>query len=137
MESVFRRAYGREKLSVITRDALLYGQLQEGLKYDLLKSPAVSGACTYKELCISAKTEEQRQSELLKRQQYHQQSSTKPLKNSDDKDYHQSGKSASLNSKQQSQGTKPNLWNEEVGKSRYCWNCNRAGHFAKHCKLPK
>ena len=92
LESVFRRAYGREKLSVEMRDALLYGQLQEGLKYDLLKSPAVSGARTYKELCISAKTEERRQSELLKRQQYHQQSSTKPLKNSDDKDDHQSGR---------------------------------------------
>ena len=26
---------------------------------------------------------------------------------------------------------------EEVGKSRYCWNCNRAGHLAKDCKLPK
>ena len=80
LESVFRRAYGKEKLSVETRDALLYGQLQEGLKYDLLKSPAVSGARTYQELSISARSEERRQSELLKRQQYHQQSSTKPLR---------------------------------------------------------
>ena len=80
LESVFRRAYGKEKLSVETRDTLLYGQLQEGLNYDLLKSPAVSGARTYQELCTSARSEERRQSELLRRQQYHQQSSTKPLK---------------------------------------------------------
>eukprot|EP00731_Ephydatia_muelleri_P011030 Em0005g1616a len=55
-ESVWKR-----KLSVETRDALLYGKLQEGLKYDLLKSPAVSGARTYQELSISARSEERRQ----------------------------------------------------------------------------
>ena len=129
LESVFRRAYGREKLSAETRDALLYGQLQEGLRYDLLKSPAVSGARTYQELCISARSEERRQSELLKRQQYHQQqSSIKPLKKPGDRDELQTGKGASSNSKQQSQG---------MNKSRHCWNCDRAGHFAKDCKLPK
>ena len=58
LESVFRRAYGREKLSLETRDALSYGKLQEGLKYDPVKSPAVSGARTYQELCISARSEE-------------------------------------------------------------------------------
>ena len=118
------------------RDTLLYGQLQ-GLKYDLLKSPAVSGARTYHKLSISARSEERRQSELLKRQQYHQQSSTKLLRNSDDKDDHQSGKGASSNSKQQSQGMKPNSRSDVVGKSRYCWNCDRGGHFGKDCKLPQ
>ena len=58
LESVFRRASGREKFSVEKRDALSYGKLQEGLKYDPLKSPAVSEAHTYQELCISARSEE-------------------------------------------------------------------------------
>jgi len=44
LEQTFRRAYGKEKMSLETRDTLLYGQLQEGLKYTLVESPAVTGA---------------------------------------------------------------------------------------------
>ena len=43
-----------------TQNTLLYSQLQEGLKYELMKAPAVSGAKDYQELCISAKNEEHR-----------------------------------------------------------------------------
>ena len=49
---------------------LLYGQLQEGLSYSLMESPAVSGAQNYKELCLAAKREERRLAELKKKQQY-------------------------------------------------------------------
>ena len=38
-----------------TKEAILYGQLQEGLHLELIKSPNVSGALTYRELCVSAK----------------------------------------------------------------------------------
>ena len=51
---------------------MLYGQLNEGLKYSLTKSHAVSGASEYQQLCIAARNEERRQSELLRRQQYQQ-----------------------------------------------------------------
>ena len=44
LERTFRIAYRREAMSVETRDALLYSQLQEGLKDELMKAPAVSGA---------------------------------------------------------------------------------------------
>ena len=50
-----------------TRKTLLHGQLQEGLKYVLMKAPAVSGARDYMELCTAAKNEERRLSELNKR----------------------------------------------------------------------
>ena len=36
-----------------------------------MKSPAVSGAANYKELCIAAKNEERRMASLKKREQYH------------------------------------------------------------------
>jgi len=48
---------------------LLYGQLQEGLRYVLIKSPAVSGARSYKELCTAARNEERKLSNLSKWQQ--------------------------------------------------------------------
>ena len=70
LERTFRVAYGADKLSAETRAAFLYGQLQEGLKYNLMNSPNVSGALTYKELVMAAKNEERRQSELKKRRQY-------------------------------------------------------------------
>ena len=70
MEQTFRRAYGYDRVCEETRHALLYAQLQEGLKYAIVEAPAVSGSQTYRELCIAAKNEERRQSELMKRQQY-------------------------------------------------------------------
>ena len=48
---------------------LLYGQLQEGLLYSLMESPAVSEAQNYKELGLAAKREERRLAELKKKQQ--------------------------------------------------------------------
>ena len=67
LERTFRVAYGGDKLSSETRAAFLYGQMQEGLKHNLMHSPNVSGALTYKELVMAAKNEERRQSELMKR----------------------------------------------------------------------
>jgi len=46
-------------MSTETRDILLYGKLQDGLRIDLVsKAPAISGAQSYKELCVAAKNEE-------------------------------------------------------------------------------
>lgn len=47
------------RFSQETREALLYGQLQEGLRPDLMQNPPVSGALTYQELCMVARNEEQ------------------------------------------------------------------------------
>ena len=54
----------------MARYAILYGQLKEGLHLELIKSPSVSRALTYKELFVSAKNEEHRQHKLKKRQRY-------------------------------------------------------------------
>ena len=37
------------------RDALLYVQLQEGLRYELMKAPGVSGALDYQALCVAVR----------------------------------------------------------------------------------
>ena len=58
LEKTYRVAYGKYDLIPTTRDALLYGQLYEGLCYELVQSPAMSGAQNYKELCMAAKGEE-------------------------------------------------------------------------------
>ena len=70
LEQIFQTGFGREHLSHETRDMLLYGQLQEGLLYCLMESPAVSGTQNYKELCVAAKREERRLAELQRKQQY-------------------------------------------------------------------
>lgn len=67
IEKTFHRAYGRDTMLSKTRDTLLYAQLQEGLKFDLMKAPAVSGALTYQALCVAAESEERRQAELQRR----------------------------------------------------------------------
>ena len=58
LERTFQIAYGRDDISRETRDTFLHSQLQEGLSYELMKCPAVSGAQTYRELCLAAKNEE-------------------------------------------------------------------------------
>ena len=70
LEKTFCRTYGHDTMLSETRDALLYAQLQEGLRYDLMKPPAVSGALNYQALCVAAKSEERRLDELQKREHY-------------------------------------------------------------------
>ena len=74
LERTFHVAYGRDCMSLETRETFLHSHLQEGLCYNL-KSLAVSGAQMYKELCLAVKNEEKRQLELQWRQQYHKQPS--------------------------------------------------------------
>ena len=50
--------YERDRMSLETRETFLQSQLQEDLRYDLMKSPVVSGAQMYKELCLAAKNED-------------------------------------------------------------------------------
>ena len=135
LEKTFRRAYGHEQMSEETRNTLLYSQLNEGLKYSLIKAPAVSGASEYQQLCVAARNEERRQSELVKRQQYQQadhrlgrqdrleRSSRKPTGN-DNKDKTEDSPSS---------GRGPSNQRYQIK----CWNCKKAGHQAKDCRLPK
>lgn len=61
---IFKVAYGRDSMSSETRDTLLHGQLQDGLWHDIMQGPALSGAPTYKKLCLAVKNEEKRLTEL-------------------------------------------------------------------------
>jgi len=44
-------------MSEETRSTLLHSQLQEGLRYEIMKAPAVSGSHGYKELCLASRNE--------------------------------------------------------------------------------
>jgi len=61
---MFQRTYGRESLSADTHDTLLYGQLQERLRMETVHAPAVSGAQSYADLFVVAKSNQHRQTEL-------------------------------------------------------------------------
>lgn len=56
LERTFNVAYGREGMSMETRDTLLHGHLQDALKNELMQAPAVFGAQTYQELCLQHAT---------------------------------------------------------------------------------
>lgn len=58
LERTFRLAYGNDSMMAETRDALLLAQMQDGLQYKMMESPAVSGAVSYHSSCIAAKSEE-------------------------------------------------------------------------------
>ena len=88
-------------MSTETKETLLYGQLHEGLRYSLMKAPAVSGANTYQELCGAAKSEERCQRELIKRQLYQREDSAKGSANAK-KNSASSGVPTAVPNKQQS-----------------------------------
>ena len=86
VERCFQIAYGRDNFSAETREAILFGQLQDGLKFNIMKSPAVSGCQSYQDLKVAAKNEEKRLIELRRCQRYlssqnHQNSPRKPKEN--------------------------------------------------------
>jgi len=68
LERAFHIAFGNDKLGKETKETMLYGQLQESLHLGFLRSASVSRAMSYKELCMAARNEEQRLTELRKRQ---------------------------------------------------------------------
>ena len=70
LEHTFQVAYGKEPISTETRDMLTHSQLQEGLSYELMQSPVVSGAMMYPELCLVAKNEEKRLATLEQPHKY-------------------------------------------------------------------
>ena len=60
LERSFQVAYGCDCLRNEISYTLLHSQLQEGLHYELMKAPSVSGALTYQALVMAAKNEERR-----------------------------------------------------------------------------
>ena len=122
LERTFYVAYGREGMSTETRNTLLHGQLQDALKHELMQALAVSGAQSYQELCLAARNEEKRLTELKKRQQYmrgtpHQQ---QPKRMNDRPPAKPSGATPSGRD-----GTNTQTWK--------CYFCQEPGHLARNC----
>ena len=134
LEKTFRRAYGRDPMAEETRKALLYAQLQEGLRYGLMKAPAVSGAQEYKELCVAAKNEERRLNELMKRQHYSRDSKVETVTDSSYRKQERFGRTFNV-PQGRSGDNRENTSSRTIQKR--CYICNSANHLAHQCKAPK
>lgn len=130
LERTFQIAYGRDGMSAETRDTLLHSQLQEGLRHDLMRGPAVSGAQTYKELCLAAKNEEKRLAELRKRQQY-QKPAPLSAQHFNKKSADQKGGDRTA------QRRPPRQLAPTLPETRQCYICNKQGHLARDCKATR
>ena len=126
LERTFQLAYGADVMAEETRQRLLQGQLQEGLKDEILKSPTVLGSLDYNALCLAAKNEERRLTQLSRRQ--HQRTSGQP-------------KGASTPAAQQTpsparEKAKPKPSDSKPGVPLECFNCGRRGHLKRNCPHP-
>ena len=125
LEHTFQLAFGHDPMSTETRDVLLYGKLQDGLRIDLVsKAPAISSAQSYKELCIAAKNEERWLAELKGKKQY-----TKEF----------SYPHTNTNSQWQDSGTKRDGKKNKFPFQRQvrCYVCDSPDHLARDCKATK
>ena len=138
LERTFQLAYGRDHMSEETRSTLMYYQLQEGLSYSLMKSPAVSGARNYTELSLAAKNEEKRQAELIRCQQYHQANiprvGSKKLGT-----YTRAPQQIKLEPPSVQRSTVPSRGGQSssANETRRCYKCDGVGHLARDCKVKK
>ena len=124
LEKAYSIAYGTDKMCKETKDVMLYGQLQEGLRLSIVRSPSVSGALSYKELCMAAKHEEKRLAEVKKCQDNEKNSSNTKYRSN--RQVSESGTSGTGNGNNSQAGGKG---------TRRCYLCNKLGHVAKYCKL--
>ena len=132
LEKTFRVAYGSDPMSKETREALLFAQMQEGLKYDLILAPAVSGAQCYEQLCGAAKNEERRLAALKKRQEYGDTTSSHlPTR--------VPGKSTTTFSDSKAKrGSGTHVERGSGAKDdRKCFLCGKPGHLIKDCRQRK
>ena len=125
LERLFRVAYGRDQMLPETRDTLLHGQLQEGLRYALMRGPGVSGATKYQELCVAAKNEEKRLADLQKRQQYSRL--TRPNYKHPHYDH-----GRSTNNEPSAHSVPQNKSGTQ--EPRKCHFCKKPGHLMRDCK---
>ena len=129
LERCFKIAYGRDGLTEETQHALLYAQLHEGLRMELVKAPTVSGAQSYQSLCLAAKNEERRLAEIKKRQQYQRGTQS----NFGDKNVHR--KTVGFTE------VKPPVGSQYRGSNKYaektCFLCGQVGHLAYQCRKAK
>ena len=103
---------------------MLFGQLLDGLKLSIMKSPAVSGCQSYKDLCTAAKNEEKRLVELRRRQKYQKAHA-----------FHNNPRKSEDNTNRQLQdSTHRSGPGSRVLK---CYKCGSTDHLQKHCKLAK
>ena len=142
LEKTFRRAYGQDHMAKETRSALLYAQLQEGLKYALMKAPAVSGAQRYQKLCVAVKNEERHLNELNKRQQYLRDSTPESATNHQHRRrgrfghnrVHDGGNPVTVpqGKVEGSSGLAASI--HSVTNQKRCYICNSTNHLANQCR---
>ena len=131
LERRFRIAYGRDGIVSEARDALLYGQLHEGLRYEIIRAPGVSGVDSYSSLCIAAKNEERRLQELKKRQQYSKAESRPLPRAPPPSKFKQAVPSPG---RHRDSGGSTTSSAEGGGNRRIrCFVCDQVGHFASSC----
>ena len=130
IERLFQLAYGRDNLSSETRETMLHSQLHGGLRYDVVKGPAVSGAQSYQELCLAARQEEKRAAELKLRQQYTRSAPPAHVNKKKQTENKQAEKTVG--------NTEPPVKKtSQISSSRRCYICDSPDHLAKQCKSRK
>ena len=135
LEKAYQLAYGKDSLSSDVRDALLYGQLYDGLRYSLMRGPSVSGARNYQELCVAAKGEEHWLAALQQRQQLKAPSELSSRSKKSEVGWTQPNEPSQETTSSSTSKPAPPRASSET--QLICYNCGKPGHMAKTCRQKK
>ena len=130
LERLFTRAYGHYSISDESRSALLYRQLQEGLKHRSGRFKLSLVLWITQPCLLSQGQEEGRLSELKKICQY-QVESTSGLTQGPQTDQTTTSPRWTTDSLSKDRG------GEKKNQTLRCWNCNKVGHVSVDCKESK
>ena len=114
-------------MPIESKEALLYGQLQEGLLYKLIESPAVSGALDYKTLCVAARNEERGLVELSRRSQRHGYGADASYRHRNQSNHSGVSETPRRNTQQTSSPRGP----------LPCYNCGGKNYLARNCRVAR
>lgn len=134
LERAFCVVYGEDNLKLQTKHAIHTDSCRRDSNihvYSLMRSPSVSGALYYKELCMAAKNKQRRQIELKKHQQY-LVCKVLPTGTSNQKAPLQQGDSTASNARNK---TLHSATTASQGVS--CYNCYKFTHYSHDCRALK
>jgi len=133
LKRTFRVAYSRDIMSAEMRDALMYGQFQEGLRYEIVRAPACLEQPATVASCLDARNEEKLLRNGSSIPNLHNSSAPSSLHRKPQRDCQ--AKEVTTTREVVPKGGHSHKGGSPSGKK--CYRCKKPGHLMSDCRSKK